>query len=147
VRATAARRMLLVALVGCAPSPDPRVEKARESLIGVRARDLQECLGPPAESATEGDTETLTFIVIEKERDPLPRRQPQERPELQVPRSRRVNPETGRPQLGTGYCELRFEVTRGRVRAVDVAGRRFDGMANRDCILDYAVCFARLDVK
>jgi hypothetical protein len=141
------RALLVFVLAACATATSSDVEKARESLVGMRARHLSQCLGSPTDIETQGETEILTFIVIEKEGDPLPSRDPTRGPELRVPRSRRIDPETGRPQLGTGYCELRFEVAKGRVRKVDVTGRRADGLSNRSCILDFDACFARFEVK
>jgi len=121
-----------LSLFACASIEDPRVTKTRESLIGVPARQLSRCLGPASDVEMEGDTEYLTFTVYEREPAPTPPRQPTSRPDFPEPR----------PLRRVAYCELRFEVTGGHVRAVEVSGRRSDGLASSACIFDHATCLS-----
>ena len=123
---------LALSLFACATIEDPRVTKTRESLVGVPARQLSRCLGPASDVEMQGDTEILTFTVYEREPAPTPPRQPTIRPDFPEPR----------PMRRVAYCELRFEVTGGRVRAVEVSGRRSDGLASSACIFDHATCLS-----
>ena len=134
--------ILVVQLCACASRPDPRVEKARESLIGVRAKRLQKCLGPPTEVAIDGDTERLIFVVTERKRDPRPSEQPSARPDLFEPGTRRPNRTTNVPNPDRAVCELTFEVTKGRVSKVEVSGRRSDGLKDNSCLSDHQICLS-----
>jgi hypothetical protein len=117
-----------------------RVEQTRAKLIGVKARDLSRCVGVPFSVDEDGETEYLTYRWLEEEEtDPL------NRPRYPAPSfpGTRVDPDldTDKPPRGVAYCELVFEVRGGRVRGVDVEGRRASGLNDdADCILKAEGC-------
>lgn len=148
-RGARARRAALAAgvlgLASCLPSIADRVAEVRAKLIGVKARDLNGCVGVPYSVDEDGETEFLTYRWFDAEEsdpfdEPLTRRRyPGENPDLlrrDEPAGRDGKPdEDDRPPRGIAYCELVFEVREGRVQSVEVEGRRANGLNDdADCI-------------
>jgi hypothetical protein len=139
---TRAYTALWIALLaaGCLASMAQRVEQTEQKLIGVKARDLSRCIGVPFSVDEDGATEYLTYRWLEEEEtDPF------DRPLYPPPtvRSDRTGPDLAadKPPRGVAYCELVFEVRDGRVRGVDVEGRRASGLNDdADCILKAEGC-------
>jgi hypothetical protein len=139
-RANAALGIAVLA-AGCLTSMAQRVEQTEQKLIGVKARDLNRCIGVPFSVDEDGATEYLTYRWLEEEQtDPF------DRPLYTPPpvrSDRGTEPDLGadKPPRGVAYCELVFEVRDGRVRSVDVEGRRASGLNDdADCILKAERC-------
>jgi hypothetical protein len=129
------------------------VAEVRAKLIGLKARELNGCVGVPFNIDEDGETEYLTYRWVDQEEsdpfgEPTPRfpsvpRDPAEvlrrgtgnYPGESDPRDRTAKSEEARPPRGVAYCELVFEVREGRVQSVEVEGRRANGLNDdADCI-------------
>ena len=142
----AALGVLVLGLASCLPTIADRVAEIRAKLVGVKARDLNSCVGVPYSIDEDGETEFLTYRWFDSEEsdpfeDPVRRGQgfPRNEPDL-LGRGDPVGRDTkqkedDRPPRGIGYCELVFEVRDGRVQSVEVEGRRANGLNDDvDCI-------------
>ena len=127
----------------------------RAGLVGVPARDLRACIGVPIDVNVDGETEYLTYRWVEEpedEEDPFPSRSPfpeiPRGPDVGRPGSRAetLDPELRRDgqrriPRGVRFCELVFEIEEGRVRNVEVEGRRASGLRDDlDCISKARSC-------
>ena len=156
----AARGVLLaLALASCLPTIADRVAEVRAKLIGLKARDLNGCVGVPFNIDEDGETEYLTYRWVDQEEsDPFEaKRFPSLPPdpaevlrrqrgdtEPEDPRDRNAKEDESRPPRGVAYCELVFEVREGRVKGVEVEGRRANGLNDdAQCISKAERCLPR----
>jgi hypothetical protein len=149
----AALALLALGCASCLASIADRVAEVRAKLIGVKARDLNSCVGVPFSVDEDGETEYLTYRWFDAEEsdpfdDPIARRRfPGDDPDVlgraePVGRDGKPKTERERPPLGVAYCELIFEVREGRVQSVEVEGRRANGLNDDvDCISKAERCF------
>src|SRR5262245_36111081 len=120
------------------------VERVKQQLMGMRALELRECLPVPSEVTPQGETE-IAIYRWENEIDDERRRvwdpEPGVLTERELTRERREFFETGERPDHMPYCELRFELRGGRVQALEVDGRDFNGLnADSDCLLQTRRC-------
>ncbi len=134
-----------VCLTGCLDFHSRAVEETRTGLLGLEGRELRDCLGIVSDFEIDGDIERQTYRF---ERD-----DPSDdgagagalggvaiggRPEV----DRRHDPHgfpIDRPDQS--YCQLDFELTRGRVTRVLAHGRTREGMnADATCMLRAQRC-------
>jgi hypothetical protein len=152
-RRASARRLVLGAVAlgfaSCLPTIADRVAEIQAKLIGVKARDLNGCVGVPFSVDEDGETEFLTYRWFNVEEsdpfdEPARRRFPGDPPDLldrADPTVRDGKEKDDRPPRGVAYCELVFEVREGRVQSVEVEGRRANGLNDDvDCIAKAERC-------
>ncbi len=146
---------LAIGFASCLSSVADRVDQIRAKLIGVKARDLNGCVGVPYSIDEDGETEFLTYRWFDvEESDPFEdrtRRLPGQEPDLLGrrdpggrvdPTRRDGKPTDDRPPRGVAYCELVFEVREGRVQSVEVEGRRANGLNDDvECISKAERCY------
>ena len=130
---------LALGLASCLASMADRVAAIEAKLIGVKARDLNGCVGVPFSVDEDGETEFLTYRWFDEEEsdpfeDPTRTRNPRFPTDPSDPR-RRGRLEEDPPPRGVAYCQLVFEVREGRVQSVEVEARRASGLNDdAECI-------------
>jgi hypothetical protein len=135
---------------GCLGPYAHRLDETRAGLIGLDGHDLRACLGVPTDFSVDGELEQQTYrferddelgqpfpddlgaVVISGGRDPLTR----------------SHESDGFPRdpPDQSFCQLDFELERGRVTRVAAQGRTREGMnADGTCLMRAEPCLAYSD--
>lgn len=142
-------RAALVAWLSCAPACAGgyarEVDETRAGLLGLSGLDLRECLGVPSEFEIDGDVERQSYRF---ERDDEPAISLGTAASgggmhgLHLPSERGYDPAARPPDAaGPSWCQLDFELTKGRVTKVAAQGRTSEGMiADSRCLLSARRC-------
>jgi len=156
MRSSVARRAAVVAglvwTVGCSAWYARDVEETRSGLLGLTGLELRECLGVPTDFAVDGDVETQGYhFEIEDERAAgfEVGRIDAGVHGVHFPGERGYEPR-GFP-LDDGpppFCQLDFELKKGRVTHVAAQGRTREGMnADSSCLLRAQACLPQSDER
>ena len=144
----AARRaalvVALVATAACAGLNTREVEETRTGLLGLSGLELRKCLGVPTDFSVDGDVETqgYHFELDDHEAGFEAGRLDADLGGMPTPGGRgyerRGFPfDDGPPP----YCQLDFELTKGKVSQVSAQGRTREGLnADATCMLRAQAC-------
>ena len=149
-----ARRAISVFVIACTGacvgSYSRAIDETRAGLIGLAGRDLRACLGVPSDFSIDGDVEQQSFRFERSD-------------DLDthfgaggigntvmgsgMPGDRGYDPHGFPDEEGDhSYCQLDFELTKGRVTRVSAEGRSREGMnADGSCLLRAEPCLASAD--
>jgi hypothetical protein len=108
--------------------------KRPSTLVGLPAAELRRCVGPPlsVEVGDDGESEKLTYLFYDIPEDDARRPGAQRLPDSQ---RARIDPKTGRPRRGVGFCEIVVQINKeGMVQSVEAEGVRPDGLADPGCV-------------
>jgi len=129
----------------CLGSYSRAIDETRAGLLGLEGRDLRACLGVPTDFTIDGDLEQQTYrFDHDDEFDDLPR--PGEIGGVVLggrgPSDRGYEPGGfPRDEPDQSFCQLDFELERGRVTRVSAQGRTREGMnADGSCLLRAEPC-------
>ncbi len=141
---------VILCTCACLGSYSRALDETRAGLLGLEGRDLRGCLGVPTDFVIDGDVEQQTYRFDRADEfDSVPRpgdiggvviggRGPSER-----------GHDRGgfqRDEPDTSYCQLDFELTKGRVTRVSAQGRTREGMnADGSCLLRAEPCLSYAD--
>jgi hypothetical protein len=126
------------------------IDETRAGLLGLDGRDLRACLGVPTDFNIDGDLEQQTYRF---ERDDAfaeaPRTAAIDGSVLggRGPSDRAYDPDRfPRDEPDQSFCQLDFELTKGRVTHVTAEGRTREGMnADGSCLLRAEPCLDYAD--
>ena len=140
----------LLCVCGCLAPISRAVEETRVGLLGLDGRDLRRCLGVPSDFEIEGDVERQTYRF---ERD-----DPYDRAfgagDIGGDVAGRRLPDGGRDAThgfplddrDPSFCQLDFELAKGRVTRVVAQGRTREGMnSDAGCMLRARRCLPWAD--
>ena len=133
----------------CLGSYSRAVEETRSGLLGLAGRDLRECLGVPSDFAIDGDVEQQSYRF--EHDDPLDAVYGTGDVDgvfgSRGPGDRGYDPhEFPVDDRDVSYCQLDFELTKGRVTRVIAQGRTREGMnADASCLLRAQPCLSYAD--
>ena len=133
VSACSVLRPMLPPMFGGAPQPQRA--PLRERLIGLPGVELSRCMGPPFSSEIDGPSERLLYRFYD-----FPEQVARGAGAQPMRDSLRkgIDPTTGRPRRGVGFCEIVFELQDGVVSRFEAEGIRPDGLADPGCIQEKA---------
>lgn len=146
------RAVLAVALVasaGCTAWNTREVEATRAGLVGLSGLELRKCLGVPTDFNVDGDVETqgYHFELDDDEAGFEAGRLDADLGGMQLPGGRGYEPrgfpfDDGPPP----YCQLDFELVKGKVTQVSAQGRTREGLnADTTCLLRAQACVPQAD--
>lgn len=124
----------MVALTGCL-AYSRYADQVREGFVGMTARQVSDCIGPPHATESRLGVEQLTYFW-ELEEGARPG------PGVRAPLLPRGTSPPHKVRRGeVGFCELGFELRDGTVLSVSSRGQDNRGLsADVDCLLMFRHC-------
>jgi hypothetical protein len=154
MRFAIAKRVIVIVVTLCAcagfGSYTRAVEETRAGLVGLSGRDLRECLGVPSDFVIDGDVEQQSYRFEHDDELETVYGAGGSRGVLigsRTPGDRSYDPH-GFPVIDRdpSYCQLDFELSKGRVTRVSAQGRTPEGMnADASCLLRAQPCLSYVD--
>lgn len=141
IRSHAFRITAALGVTACIGSYSRAVDETRAGLLELDGRDLRDCLGVPSDFEIEADVERQSYRF--EGHDPFGDDFRADRSDAiiignQLPRDRLELPSD---EPDPSYCQLDFELTKGRVTRVEAQGRTREGMnADSSCMLRARRC-------
>jgi len=131
----------------CLGSYSRALDATRAGLLGLDGRDLRACLGVPTDFVIDGDLEQQTYRFEHDDEFDTGHR-PGDIGGVVIggrgPSDRSYEPGGfPRDEPDQSFCQLDFELTRGRVTRVSAEGRTREGMnADGSCLLRAEPCLS-----